>query len=286
MFDLNGDGDVDAEEFERVQEIIRQTTSNGRKHRDHANTGSTISKKMNSALGNFFFGLLLLIIRKEQEIKLTLFSGEDLSGKLTIDRFLAFQTQLQHEILALEFARKQPDDRGRISEKQLAELLIEYADYPQKKRKAVIKRVKKAYGNTEDGEQEGIALEDYIKLVALDYRSWASRLIVYAFSIFLVLMHIEDVEQALSFYTLAGASVDRDMLAHVAKVCTGAMLSEHVVDVIFTIFDEDGDGGLSNREFIAVMKNKLNRGLEKPKDTGVINFLAAVVKCAANTKAL
>lgn len=55
MFDLNGDGDVDVEEFEKVQEIIRQTTSSGKKHRDHGNTGSTL-KKTNTALSNYFFG--------------------------------------------------------------------------------------------------------------------------------------------------------------------------------------------------------------------------------------
>ena len=55
MFDLNGDGDVDAEEFEKVQEIIRQTTSNGKKHRDHGTTGNTL-RKMNSALSSYFFG--------------------------------------------------------------------------------------------------------------------------------------------------------------------------------------------------------------------------------------
>ena len=79
MFDLNGDGDVDAEEFEQVriiilfptigcvienvscaiqvQEILRQSTSTGKKHREHGNTGSTIKgKKMNSALATYFFG--------------------------------------------------------------------------------------------------------------------------------------------------------------------------------------------------------------------------------------
>jgi hypothetical protein len=57
MFDLNGDGDVDAEEFELVQDIIRQTTSSGKKHREHGNTGSSIrGKKMNSALASYFFG--------------------------------------------------------------------------------------------------------------------------------------------------------------------------------------------------------------------------------------
>ena len=89
--------------------------------------------------------------------------------------------------------------------------------------------------------------------------------------------------QALYFYNLAGASIDPKTLQHVAKVCANVDLSDHVVDVIFTIFDEDGDGALSNKEFVAVMKNKLKRGLEKPKDTGVANLLTAMAKCAKLT---
>jgi len=31
------------------------------------------------------------------------------------------------------------------------------------------------------------------------------------------------------------------------------------------------------------MKNKLKRGLEKPKDMGIINLFSAVAKCAKST---
>ena len=86
--------------------------------------------------------------------------------------------------------------------------------------------------------------------------------------------------QALYFYNLAGASIDPATLQHVAKVCANVELSDHVVEVIFTIFDEDGDGALSNKEFVSVMKNRLKRGLEKPKDTGLFNLLTAMAKCA------
>lgn len=41
MFDWNGDGNVDVEEFETVATLIRQQTSIGSRHRDHANTGNT-----------------------------------------------------------------------------------------------------------------------------------------------------------------------------------------------------------------------------------------------------
>lgn len=48
MFDLNGDGDVDCEEFEKVANLIRQQTSIGSRHRDHANTGNTFKVRFQS----------------------------------------------------------------------------------------------------------------------------------------------------------------------------------------------------------------------------------------------
>lgn len=44
------------------------------------------------------------------------------------------------------------------------------------------------------------------------------------------------------------------------------------------------DGQLSNREFVAVMKNRLMRGLEKPKDTGFVKLIHSVLKCGNETK--
>lgn len=44
------------------------------------------------------------------------------------------------------------------------------------------------------------------------------------------------------------------------------------------------DGQLSNREFVAVMKNRLMRGLEKPKDTGFVKLCQSMIKCANETK--
>ena len=46
---MNGDGDVDAEEFELAAQLLRQTTSVGARHRDHGNTGNTFK------VINFFF---------------------------------------------------------------------------------------------------------------------------------------------------------------------------------------------------------------------------------------
>ena len=53
--------------------------------------------------------------------------------------------RLQSEILWLEFERKGPNAEGRITERQLAELLLTYADYTPRRRSAVLKRIKKLF---------------------------------------------------------------------------------------------------------------------------------------------
>ena len=66
MFDLNGDGNVDAEEFEKVTDLMKQHSSTGARHRDHGSTGTAL-KGINSGLKTYFF-------------------GQDLKGNLTVDR--------------------------------------------------------------------------------------------------------------------------------------------------------------------------------------------------------
>ncbi|KAK2585709.1 hypothetical protein KPH14_010322 [Odynerus spinipes] len=240
MFDFNGDGDVDSDEFGKVATLIRQQTSIGNRHRDHANTGNTF-KGVNSALTTYFF-------------------GPDMKQKLTIEKFLDFQEQLQREILSLEFHRRKPDENGKITEADFTELLLAYAGYSDKKKAKMLKRVKKAFKNN----PQGISKEEYLKF-------------------FHFLNNINDVDTALTFYNIAGASIDQATLKHVAKTVAHVDLNDHVIKVVYTIFDENMDGQLSNREFVAVMKNRVLRGLEKPKDTGFIKLVQSLVKCAKNS---
>lgn len=53
-----------------------------------------------------------------------------------------------------------------------------------------------------------------------------------------------------------------DEFHRAVKICTGTSLSPHLVHTVFSIFDEDGDGLLSYREFIAIMKDRLHRGFK------------------------
>jgi len=241
MFDLNGDGNVDADEFEKVTDLMKQQSSTGARHRDHGSNNSF--KGVNSGLKTFFF-------------------GEDLKGNLTVDRFLQFQKILQEEILALEFRRNDADGSGKISEKDFADLLIAYGGFLPKKRAKMLKRVKKTF---DDENSLGIHLNDYLNF-------------------YQVLYSINEIDTALQFYTIAGAPIERSTMKHVAKTVAHVELSDHLVDVVFTLFDNDGDGKLSNKEFVSVMKQRVMRGLEKPKDTGVSRILSSIIKCANDCK--
>lgn len=40
MFDLDGNGEVDVNEFQKVQQVILDSTAVGARHRDHKTTGN------------------------------------------------------------------------------------------------------------------------------------------------------------------------------------------------------------------------------------------------------
>ncbi|XP_076439881.1 calcium uptake protein 1, mitochondrial-like isoform X2 [Babylonia areolata] len=239
MFDINGDGELDLGEFNRVQEVIRNQTHIGMRHRDHSTTGS-VDHGLSSSLQCYFF-------------------GKDGKKKLTHKDFLDFQRQLQREINRIEFERYCDDD-SKISEKDFGSILLTYAGLPSKKMARMLKRVKRKFSE----EPVGITFEEYLAF-------WK------------FLKSINDVDTALSFYHLAGVSIDRETFRHVAKTVAMADLSEHIIDVVFTLFDENNDGELSNKEFVSVMKRRVMRGLEKPKDTGFVKLLNAMWKCATTT---
>ena len=53
-----------------------------------------------------------------------------------------------------------------------------------------------------------------------------------------------------------------DEFSRAVRICTGTQLSNHIIDTVFALFDVDGDGQLSYKEFIAIMKDRLQRGFK------------------------
>ncbi|XP_071829535.1 calcium uptake protein 1, mitochondrial-like [Apostichopus japonicus] len=241
LFDLNGDGDVQVDEFQQVTNVIRAQTATGKRHRDRVTTGNVIGKTSNSSLTTYFF-------------------GKDLQKKLTTAEFLAFHRKLRRDLLKLEFNKFDPVD-GRIQERCLAKFLIVHANLPQKRRSRMLKRVKKRFAD----DPEGITFDEMEALQKF-------------------LSNVNDINTALSFYHVAGADIDPDTFKHVAKMVGGSDLSQRVVDVIYSLFDENDDGKLSHKELISVMKHRQQRGLDKSKELGLSRIMEAMWKCAKKTK--
>ena len=80
----------------------------------------------------------------------------------------------------------------------------------------MLKRVKKTFNS--DDNAKGITLEDFLNF-------------------YQVLYSINDIDTALTFYHIAGAPIERSTFKHVAHTVAGVNLSDHVIDVVFVLFD-------------------------------------------------
>ena len=96
----------------------------------------------------------------------------------------------------------------------------------------MLKRVKKAFPkktfiaqSTEDAKLGDANLKRGIS--SADYEMF------YKF-----LQNINDVDLALTFFKY-GQGIDKDTLKHAANTVAHVHLRDHVIDVIFTLFDED-----------------------------------------------
>ena len=66
---------------------------------------------------------------------------------------------------------------------------------------------------------------------------------------------------------------------YVIGCITKIELDEHLVSVLFTLLDQDGDGMLSRKEFVRVIKRRTARGFNKPRDFGFARALSALYEC-------
>jgi len=238
MFDLNGDGDVDYQEFQKVYKVILQGTAVGSRHRNHSTTGNVLGD-VSEEFGTYLF-------------------GKDRTNKLTVEQFQMFHDELTLAVLKEEFDRFEPED-DTITEKDFCELLLSYADVSDQEKKVYMKRVRKAYNPKETNP--GITFNQ-----------------LKAFNVFLG--SIFEVDIALGMYHAAGASINKTDFKRVSKAVAGVELDDHLIDVVFVIFDENNDNELSHKEFIDIMKGRITRGLEKPKEMGLGRMMNAVFSCA------
>lgn len=245
VFDQNGDGEVDRQEFSKVMKLAQHKTAVGERHRDTGDSKAKDIINKNSAIAEYFFGS-----RKDEE-KMD-------EKKLKLEEFLEFHESLVSDILRLQFERENPDEQDRISKISFAKMLLTYID--RKDTFLELERVKRILEHP-GRRSEGVTFDQVN-------------------SLFKVLSYIEDIEMALDMHMAAGRDIDKETFRHVSWVVAKEKLDDKCIDVMWAVLDQDASGGLSHKEFIRTIKARSAFGLDTPKDTGLWRFFSSVWVCS------
>ncbi|XP_057671979.1 calcium uptake protein 3, mitochondrial isoform X1 [Diorhabda carinulata] len=165
------------------------------------------------------------------------FFGPKGNSDLNFESFKKFMLHLQTEVLELEF-NEFSKGLSTISEVDFAKILLRYTYLDTDEYDMYLDRLLDRIKDT-----KGITFEEF-----------------HVFCQFL--NNLEDFTIAMRMYTLADHPISKDEFHRAVKICTGTNLTQHIVHTVFAIFDDDGDGLLSYREFIAIMKDRLHRGFK------------------------
>ncbi|XP_037030422.1 calcium uptake protein 3, mitochondrial isoform X4 [Bradysia coprophila] len=179
-------------------------------------------------------------LQRKHKVDTTLqvhFFGKKGNQDLHYEGFYKFMDNLQTEVLELEFYEFSKGNLA-ITEVDFAKILLRYT-----------------YLDTDEYDMFLDRLLDRVKdetgVSFKEFRDFCQ-----------FLNNLEDFSIAMRMYTLADHPISKDEFSRAVKICTGLTLSKHLIDTVFAIFDEDGDGLLSYKEFIAIMKDRLHRGFK------------------------
>ena len=73
-------------------------------------------------------------------------------------------------------------------------------------------------------------------------------------SMITLLNNFSDFEVAVRMHQIAKKPLAREVFKRAAFICSGEKIDDEIVDILFYIFDEAGDGHLSHSEFVNIMK--------------------------------
>ncbi|EYC21134.1 hypothetical protein Y032_0020g235 [Ancylostoma ceylanicum] len=187
------------------------------------------------------------------------------SDKLSFEEFRHFYQNLQEEIMEIEF-HEFARGKSSISPMDFARLILRYTIVNKDDYHTYINRVKE---RTAPGDK-GVTLSQ-----------WAR------FSLFL--NNLEEFTTAVRLYANADMPVSPPEFARAVQTTidvhdvSGEPLDPYLVSLIYRIFDANDDQTLSYPEFLAVMNDRLHRGLKgklekswgwKPFRNCVINELS------------
>ncbi|KAH8242737.1 hypothetical protein KR032_001481, partial [Drosophila birchii] len=198
--------------------------------------------------------MLAISMGKASMVNSRLF-GPEVKKKLSISEFLEFLQKLNKEILVQEYKMLLKDSSSVITELDFAKVLTAYTKTDRERRDALL-RVKEKFGK----EKIGISLDEFMAF---------SRLV----------QDVQTVDMALAFHFLAGADINPSTLLHIAEVVADVKLSPHLMAVIYTVFDHDGDGIIRREEFIKTLRYRLRRVHNQKNHLRVASGMRIMCKC-------
>ncbi|VDP08343.1 unnamed protein product [Soboliphyme baturini] len=187
------------------------------------------------------------------------FFGPNLNKQLSLESFLDFRQRLNCTILKYEFLHWSATDKqtgeSKISDVDFAKMLLMHSRLSKTKQRKMIARVKRLC----------VRKPQYSTTGGFQFKE--------VLTFFEFLNELTDVETALQFYHLAGAAIDQATFRHIVHNVANKPLSDHMIDVIFNLFDEDQDGKLSYKEFVKVMKRRFKFGFANSRELGIFRRL-------------
>ncbi|XP_030370939.1 calcium uptake protein 1 homolog, mitochondrial [Scaptodrosophila lebanonensis] len=192
------------------------------------------------------------------------FFGQNHNQTCSIEKFQQFQQQVHEEVHKMEFnmlAKKTgANNKKAIGEVAFAKMLLSYARMPIAEKTEILKRIQKKFTKN----SQGISLTEFLMF-------------------FKFVKDMAAIDTALTFYYLSGANISRSTLRQVSHVVVGVSLSDHLIDVIYTVFDTDNNGILSRSEFISVLRDRSSGRIKKNKSIGLAQMLSILYRCAVDT---
>nr|XP_036672545.1 calcium uptake protein 3, mitochondrial isoform X13 [Drosophila suzukii] len=237
MFDTDGNQRVDKDEFLVMERIFSGAwkEKHGEQESEEELESSTPTP-LEQGYVNDGEGL-----QRRHMVATTLqlhFFGKRGTGVINYDNFYRFMDNLQTEVLELEF-HEFSKGNSVISELDFAKILLRYTYLATDEYDVFLERLLERVK-----DEKGISFHDF-----RDFCHF--------------LNNLDDFTIAMRMYTLADRAISKDEFSRAVKICTGYSLSPHLIDTVFAIFDADGDGLLSYKEFIAIMKDRLHRGFKQ-----------------------
>ncbi|KAL3312619.1 39S ribosomal protein L24, mitochondrial [Cichlidogyrus casuarinus] len=180
--------------------------------------------------------------------------GKNGRGKLKFKNFRQFVSNIQNEVLFVEF-NQYTLGRSKISPSDLARSLVRYSELDKSAAKRAIERInqrRNTYFSSDPNEP------------TIDFESYKT--------FFKFIFLVDDFESALSMFMMANKSVSKEEFQRAVKAVLGKSLNPLIVDTIYAMFDYNGDGCLNIKDFSSLLKSRLSRGSDSMNSKLQFNY--------------